>query len=133
MYASPCNSAVRLNYKNDTHNNASSCRTRNTMRKRRLPPIPPKREMETSWRHVKKPKKASWMNNFVNTLTNGGNKGQRKNKPRGRKSELNRKRNWHNKRRKRKSDYAKRKPTKKQRRLKRRGNAWKRQKRRDKP
>merc|ERR1712150_278330 len=103
------NCRKRLYYNNfsdkSTPHNTSSCLTKNTMRRRKLPPTPLKREMETSRKPDKKPRRVNSMNNSVNISTNGENREpRRKRKPRGKKSEPNKKKNWLNKRRKRKND-----------------------------
>merc|ERR1711962_1988243 len=54
----------------------SPCLTRNTMRKRRLPPTPLRREMEISSRPAKRPRRASWTSSSVSTSTNGGGRAQ---------------------------------------------------------
>merc|ERR1711962_349244 len=112
----------------------SPCLTRNTMRKRRLPPTPLRREMEISSRPAKRPRRASWTSSSVSTSTNGGSRGPRRRKrPRGRKSGLSKRRSWPNRRRKRRSDCAKRRLTRRPRKPRRKGSAWKRPRRRGKP
>merc|ERR1712244_150331 len=54
------------------------CLTKNTMRRRKLPPTPLKREMETSRKPDKKPRRVNSMNNSVNISTNGENRDPRR-------------------------------------------------------
>merc|ERR1712241_1099322 len=58
----------------------SPCLTRNTMRRRKLLPTPLRREMETSSRPARRPRRASWTSSSRSTSTNGGNRGPRRRK-----------------------------------------------------
>merc|ERR1712213_63266 len=73
---------------------SASCLTKNTMRRRRPPPRPPKRELAFC-----KPrnKRANWTNSFANTSTNGVNSVPRKKRRRKRKRKKRKRRKRRNK------------------------------------
>merc|ERR1712227_987737 len=69
---------------------SASCLTKNTMRRRRPPPRPPKRELAFC-----KPrnKRANWTNSFANTSTNGVNSVLRNSKRKRKKRKRKKRRN----------------------------------------